>query len=35
MSFLKKVPFLPVSDTLYQEETARLADELKKEEDAS
>jgi Ni/Fe-hydrogenase subunit HybB-like protein len=35
MSFLKKVPFLPVSDPLFQEETARLVDELKKEEDAS
>ena len=30
--FLKKVPFLPVSDPLFQEETARLLNELKKEE---
>jgi Ni/Fe-hydrogenase subunit HybB-like protein len=32
MLFLKKVPFLPVSDPLFLEETARLVDELKKEE---
>ena len=35
MVFLMKVPFLPVSDPLFQEETVKLVDELKKEEGAA
>ena len=35
MVFLMKVPFLPVSDPLFQEETMTLVDELKKEEGAA
>lgn len=34
MVFLMKVPFLPVSDPLFQEEAARLVDEMKQEADA-